>query len=214
MRRFLLLVSILVLIIAPAGASPEVANALLASTAKIIVNNVALCSGSFIARDTVLTAAHCVDGVIKSIQVFDVSGKVDTATVIRADNSLDLALLKTSDRDVRVTTVFCCVAIGSDVAASGFPEGVRMVSFGKVEAIEIIVMKDEKWGFGSVEYIFSNYTSAGGLSGGGVYEVPSGDLVGVHVRTMYSEGEGRPTTKLWGMAVSARTIQKFLGGQK
>ena len=213
MRVIILLLS-LVLLVGSASASPDIANLVLQSTARLIFRakeGMGICSGVFVAVDTVLTAAHCLQS--GEVDVLDSRGVSIRGQVAKVDKSVDLGLVRVVGAQARVAALLCCAVIGTEVVASGFPWGVRMVSFGRVEAVETLVFKDEAVGYRATEYLLANYTSGSGLSGGGVYNL-NGEVVGMHVRTYYDDGPNRSIVKVWAAAVSAREIIRFVGGQQ
>ena len=158
-------------------------------------------SGTLIAENRVLTAAHVVDGDVNVV----IGPKKIPAKVIKIDIENDLALLETQMDCPCVPIAFRAPQIDDQITVVGFPmfeaANVQMATHGRVQ------------GTPEPNLMAMDVNIAPGNSGGGVFQNIGGEwyLVGVAVQVV-NAGFGYGLLTYMSRAVNHKTITQFLKG--
>jgi S1-C subfamily serine protease len=169
------------------------------------------CSGVYIKKNIILSAAHCVDfpaddGIeLKEIWIKNNDQKSERAVVVRVDPAADLLLLYTPLAGTPVKLAHKAIR-GEDCWVIGNPLGLRdIVTKGIVSQINC-ASKGEKATFLIVDAI-----ALPGNSGGAVVD-SHGRLIGILTRSTSLFGSLGASGL--GIAVDLKTIREFLKGIK
>jgi len=121
-------------------------------------------SGFFISKNEILTAAHVIDDA-KNVRV-EFDGKYYVASIVKQDQSKDLALLKIeTESGVFYKMNAVCGVVGQNVICYGFPRGVWTIHKSEGDIREIVRVKRDNELDSRLEYsVFMNVTN--GMSGG------------------------------------------------
>ena len=164
------------------------------------------CTGSFVRGDTVLTAAHCVEGV-ETVEVMTRQGKLYTYNVAKRDEVHDFALLVPTEwvnEHPVINLASRPPTYGETVVLVGHPYGMGWSVFiGRVN-------NPSQYGFGNAggedHWVMSDNGGGPGTSGGPLMNV-YGELVGVNI---WHPIRGRG----WGASVHLDEIKKALAGDE
>ena len=178
------------------------------------------CGGTFIAKDRVLTAAHCIIFKDFTFRIQDAYGGTMIVEKILDDKPRDLAILvlKTPSGRARVADLGLDVAPGDTVLTVGTPRGyVFMMTRGMVARIIKTNFencdKNDDVGTREQQILITDIQTAFGSSGGGYFN-RDGQLVGVHVRSDYAAMDCTDNywgqEQLWGFGVGPEAVQEFL----
>jgi serine protease Do len=161
------------------------------------------CSGTFVSKDEILSAAHCFDTLpLTNIWVRDTSGKSYSAELIKLDVKHDLGLLRVPGLHHKHVKLGKHLTVGEEIINVGSPYFLEfLVSHGIVSAIHV-----EVEGFKSL-YTITDAAINPGSSGGGVFN-SSGELVGVNTMSLGGFGDGWSGISF---AVSIENVHHFLG---
>jgi S1-C subfamily serine protease len=167
------------------------------------------CSGVYIKKNTILTAAHCIDvdaedGItLKEIWVKSDEGS-ERAVVIKKDSAADLALLYTPLSGTPVRFAFRAIR-GEDCWVIGNPLGlVNIITKGIVSQVNM-AQQGEKATFFIVDAVVLP-----GNSGGAVVD-SHGHLIGILTRSTSLFGPLGASGL--GIAVDLHTIREFLSNK-
>ena len=157
-----------------------------------------LCTGVVVKASTVLTAAHCVipqfpDGALaQSVQIVDTFGQKTSATVLKANVDLDLALL-IGNTPNKFPIILANVSpnVGTEVAALGYHTNTLrpdMTVSHIMQKFPALILVDNLHQFG--------------YSGGPLINL-AGELVGINVQQIPRDGAG--------VSMSIEIVRWFLG---
>lgn len=160
------------------------------------------CSGTFVSKDEILSAAHCFNGYTTiNIWVRDIEGKSYSAELIKLDSPHDLALLHVPGLHHKYAKIGKRVKIGEEIINIGSPFNLEfLVSQGIVSALNVEI------GDYKSLYTVTDAMINPGSSGGGMFN-KKGELIGVN--TM-SEGGFFGWAGI-SLAVSVEDVRRFLG---
>lgn len=175
----------------------------------------AVCAGVFLARDTVLTAQHCVENRLPWLVVRPYDGNdVRASAVLMESKERDLAVLRLHQpvEQARPAPLTTDVAVGDDVFVIGSPLG---QSFILTQGVISKIYPHLAFSNPTPENVLGTkrqqilLTDAGAISGnsGGPLFDEGGNLLGVIVRIWPS------TVALHGFAVGGESIRAFLQGR-
>ena len=179
------------------------------------VEEVTVSSGSgVVIRDGgyILTNNHVIaDG--SSYQILLPNGEMASATLVGADSSTDIAVLKLDDESVAATLVpvelgaTSELTVGSTVIAIGNPGGedlANTVTQGIVSALERNTVSGGS-GSRAIAYIQHDAAINSGNSGGGLFNY-KGQLVGINTLKMGSSAYSQITFEGLGFAIPVETL--------
>lgn len=160
------------------------------------------CSGTFVSKDEILSAAHCFDSNhITNIWVRDINGKSYSAEVIKLDVGHDLSLLRIPALHHKYVKLGKHLKVGEEIINVGSPYFLEfLVSHGIVSAIHVEIEQ-----FKSL-YTITDAAINPGSSGGGVFN-SKGELVGVNTMSL----GGFMGWSGISFAVSVEDVRAFLG---
>ncbi|MBL8376552.1 MAG: trypsin-like peptidase domain-containing protein [Burkholderiales bacterium] len=159
----------------------------------------ALGAGFFVGPDLVITNAHVMDGE-KFAEIKMYGGKDAFGKLLKADVSMDLALIRVSEKGAPIRFVDEQVTVGSTVEAIGHPRGLE---FSLTRGIVSGVRKRAVLGGKDVVLIQTDAAISPGNSGGPLY---LGERV-LGINTLKFTGRGAEGL---GFAVHAAEIQRFI----
>lgn len=160
------------------------------------------CSGTYIAEEKILTAAHCFEERVTNIWIRDYMGESHKTLLLKKDKQKDLALLLVEDleEDHAFANIARHTRLGEQVVSVGTPFALEfLVSEGIVSKV------DYKAREFTGRYLIHTGMINPGSSGGGAFN-EQGELIGVNTMTVGG---------LFGwagisMAVDSQTIKEFL----
>lgn len=162
------------------------------------------CSGTFIASNTVLTAAHCFSDASMGLWVKDSLGKVYEAKLIKIDATKDLALLGVVNKAPhKYAKLAKTVRVGEGVVNVGSPYGIGLTISEGIIAMDNYQTKPFKGTF----LITTGMINSGSSGGAALNE--AGEIVGVNTMTMGGFFGWAGIS----IAVDLKTIKTFLGGK-
>lgn len=182
------------------------------------------CGATVVTADSVLTAAHCVRGlVLTRLSVISYDGSItDINEAIKTATELDLVWLRTVGpvKGAVPAQVSTNISVRDRIFTIGAPLGEAfMVSEGIISKINgnerfENCEDNDKLGTDPQQVVWFDGMTFFGNSGGGVFD-EYGNLIGVLVRvvTWQANCEQQGTSTLWGLAVGPNTIKEFLEGR-
>lgn len=175
--------------------------------ALLIRTETGLGTGFYVGGGKIVTAAHVVNG-FKTVSIKATDGRISMATIIAADDSADVAILKT-DMRLLPAEIDCGQAnVGDAVMAIGNPMGQEFVSsFGRIAGAPRVV--------GERSMYVTDVATVMGMSGGPVFR--DGLVIGVTSAVMLAPlelpnvaGQYVPTLVGFGYVVPSAVVCKML----
>lgn len=174
-----------------------------------------VCAGVFLARDTLLTAQHCIENRLPSLVVRPYDGKdVQASAVVMESRERDLAVLRLHQpvEQARPAPLSTDVAVGDDVFVIGSPLGQSFVlTQGVISKIYPHLAfsnptREDVLGTKRQQILLTDAGAISGNSGGPLFD-EGGNLLGIIVRIWPGTGA------LHGFAVGGESIRAFLQGR-